>query len=175
MQEGADITGLLSLLYEITRNPSLFVAIPIVHCWTKLLKSNALPENLTTQIILPLLEICCARLMRYEAFPEDSEDPTILFLNEDVDTVPERHAFLGNFRRYCSDVIETAVRKVPMETMSSILPKATSMFQNLYQDQPPFNRMYRFTGDWPPLTLCSPIVLKVFDARPQCRCIRYHH
>lgn len=110
--------------------------------------------------------------MRYESFPEDSEDPTILFLNEDVDTVPERHAFLGNFRRYCSDVIETAVRKIPIETMSNILPKATTMFQNLYQNQPPFNRMYRLSGDWPSLTLRSSDVFKDLDARSQCRCIR---
>jgi exportin-5 len=172
--EGTDITSFLNLLYQITRNPSFFVAIPILHCWTKLLKSNALPENLTTQIIIPLLEICCARLMRYEAFPEDSEDPTILFLNEDVDTVPERHAFLGNFRRYCSEVIETAVRKIPMEAMSDILSKASSMFDNLYRDQPPFNRMCRDTGDWPVLTLRSPNLLEDLDARPQRRCIRRH-
>jgi exportin-5 len=89
---------------------------------------------------MSLLQICSARLIRYEQFPEDSEDVTILFLNEDVDTVPERHAFLGNFRRYCVEIIETIVRYHPMEATTHILSQASTMFQNLYQDQPPFQR-----------------------------------
>jgi hypothetical protein len=38
---------------------------------------------------------------RYTSWTE-SEDPTVQFLVEDIDTVPERHAFVGNYRRYCS-------------------------------------------------------------------------
>lgn len=87
-----------------------------------------------------LLEICCTRLIRYEAFSEDSEDVTILFLNEDVDTVPEKHAFLGNYRRFCVDIIDVLVRRTPVEAMEHILGQATNVFQSLYNDQPPFNR-----------------------------------
>jgi exportin-5 len=87
-----------------------------------------------------LLETCCARLIRYEALPEDTEDVTLQFLNEDIDTVPERHAFLGNYRRFCADVIEVLVRKTPVEAMQHILSQATSMLQNLYHDQPSFQR-----------------------------------
>jgi exportin-5 len=141
--EGADIPSLLSLLYEIARNPSLFVAIPSLHCWTKLLKSYTLSDSLTNDMLIALLQICSARLMRYEAFPEDTDNVTVLFLNEDVDTVPERHAFLGNFRRYCSDVIETVVRQIPVEAMSHILSEASSTFQNLYQGRPAFDRTCR--------------------------------
>lgn len=85
-----------------------------------------------------LLETCCARLIRYEALPEDTEDITLQFLNEDIDTVPERHAFLGNYRRFCADVIEVLVRRTPVEAMEHILGQATSMLQNLYNDHPPF-------------------------------------
>lgn len=85
-----------------------------------------------------LLETCCARLIRYEVFPEDSEDVTILFLNEDIDTVPERHAFLGNYRRFCADVIEVLVRRTPVEAMEHILAQATNTLQSLYNDHPPF-------------------------------------
>ncbi|KAF2277539.1 uncharacterized protein EI97DRAFT_374586 [Westerdykella ornata] len=138
LPEGSNIPGFLELLFDITRNPSLFVSIPVLHCWTKLLRSRFLRENFAQQIMMPLLELCCARLIRYEAFPEDSENPTILFLNEDVDTVPERHAFLGNYRRYCVDIIETAVRHHPIDAMTLVLTQATTMFQNLYQDEPPF-------------------------------------
>lgn len=77
-------------------------------------------------------------MIRYESFPEDSEDVTILFLNEDIDTIPERHAFLGNYRRFCAEVIDTLVRKTPVEALEHILGQATNMFQTLYNDQPPF-------------------------------------
>lgn len=125
------------------RNPSLVVSIPVLHCWSKLLRSRIVRDSgVVTQKIGGLLETCCARLIRYEAFPEDSEDATILFLNEDIDTVPERHAFLGNYRRFCADVIEVLVRKTPVEAMEHILGQATTVFQNLYNDQPPFQRKF---------------------------------
>lgn len=85
-----------------------------------------------------LLETCCARLIRYESLPEDTEDVTLQFLNEDIDTVPERHAFLGNYRRFCADIIEVLVRRTPVEAMQHILGQATHMLSNLYSDKPSF-------------------------------------
>ena len=87
-----------------------------------------------------LLETCCARLIRYESLPEDTEDVTLQFLNEDIDTLPERHAFLGNYRRFCSDVIELLVKRTPVEAMEHILGQATNTFQHLYDNEPPFQR-----------------------------------
>jgi exportin-5 len=117
------------------------VSIPILHAFTKLLRSPVVRNSeLINPIVGGLLQLCCTRLVRYEAFPEDSEDPTILFLNEDVDTIPEKHAFLGNYRRYCADVVETLVRKTPVEAMEHILSQSGSLFRNLYVDQPPFTR-----------------------------------
>lgn len=139
--EGSDLPGIFGLLFDILRNPSLVVSIPVLHCWSKLLRSRVVRDsNVVSQMIGGLLEVCCERLIRYESFPEDSEDVTILFLNEDIDTVPERHAFLGNYRRFCADVIEVLVRRTPVEAMEHILAQATTMFQNLYQNQPPFQR-----------------------------------
>jgi exportin-5 len=80
--------------------------------------------------------------------PEDTEDVTLQFLNEDIDTVPERHAFLGNYRRFCADVIEVLVRKTPVEAMEHILAQATNMFHNLYNSQPSFQRQ-TFTKNSP--------------------------
>ena len=121
------------------RNPSLVVSIPVLHCWTKLLRSSVVRESdVVNSMVGGLLETCCARLVRYEALPEDAEDVTLQFLNEDIDTIPERHAFLGNYRRFCADVIEVLVRKTPVEAMEHILSQATNMLQNLYSDQPSF-------------------------------------
>ncbi|KAF2641514.1 ARM repeat-containing protein [Massarina eburnea CBS 473.64] len=137
--EDSDLSGIFRLLFDIFRSPSLVVSIPVLHCWTKLLRSRIVRESeVVTQMVGGLLETCCARLIRYEVFPEDSEDVTILFLNEDIDTVPERHAFLGNYRRFCADVIDVLVRRTPVEAMQHILGQATNTFQNLYSGQPAF-------------------------------------
>ncbi|KAF9731708.1 hypothetical protein PMIN03_010847 [Paraphaeosphaeria minitans] len=137
--EGSDLPGIFQFLYDVARNPSLVVSIPVLHCWTKLLRSKIVRESpVVTNMLGGLLEICCARLIRYEVFPEDSEEVTILFLNEDIDTVPERHAFLGNYRRFCADVIDVLVRRTPVEAMEHILGQATNTFQSLYNDTPPF-------------------------------------
>ncbi|KAJ4348535.1 karyopherin [Didymosphaeria variabile] len=137
--EGSDLPGIFQFLYDVARNPSLVVSIPVLHCWTKLLRSRIVRESpVVNQMVGGLLEICCARLVRYEVFPEDSEDATILFLSEDIDTVPERHAFLGNYRRFCADVIDVLVRRTPVEAMEHILGQATNTLQGLYNDNPPF-------------------------------------
>ncbi|ORY09735.1 armadillo-type protein [Clohesyomyces aquaticus] len=137
--EGSDLPGIFGLLFDILRNPSLVVSIPILHCWTKLLRSRIVRDSdVVTQMIGGLLATCCERLIRYESFPEDSQDPTYLFLLEDIDTVPERHAFIGNYRRFCADIIEVLVRRTPVEAMEHILGQATTMFQNLYRDRPAF-------------------------------------
>ena len=111
-------------------------------------------ENNTIQSMIGgLLETSCSRLIRYESLPEDTGDITLQFLNEDIDTVPERHAFLGNYRRFCADLIETLVRWIPVEATEHILGQATNILSNLYQNQPQFQ----------PQTFAknSPVVLKV--------------
>ncbi|KAF2259938.1 ARM repeat-containing protein [Lojkania enalia] len=139
--EGSDLPGIFSLLFELLRNPSLVVSIPVLHCWSKLLRSRVVRDStVVSQMVGGLLQTCCERLVRYEAFPEDSEDVTVLFLNEDIDTLPERHAFLGNYRRFCVDVIEVLVRETPVEAMEHILGQATTLFRNLYSNSPLFQR-----------------------------------
>jgi exportin-5 len=152
--EGSDFAGILGFLFDVMRNPSLVVSIPVLHCWTKLLRSPFVRENDTIKSMIGgLLETSCSRLIRYEALPEDTEDVTLQFLNEDIDTVPERHAFLGNYRRFCADMIETLVRWIPVEATEHILSQATDILQNLYREQPPFQQQ-TFTKN-------SPTVLRV--------------
>lgn len=137
--EGSDLAGVFGFLYDILRNPSLVVSIPVLHCWTKLLRSRVVRDSeVVNSMVGGLLETCCARLIRYESLPEDTEDVTLQFLNEDIDTVPERHAFLGNYRRFCADIIEVLVRRTPVEAMQHILGQATHMLSNLYSDKPSF-------------------------------------
>ncbi|KAI9841115.1 MAG: hypothetical protein M1838_003702 [Thelocarpon superellum] len=137
--ESSDLPAFLNLLLEMLASQSLTISIPILHTWTRLLRSDVIGGSDTMlPLIGRLLEICSQRLVRYESFPEDSEDPAILYLNEDLDTQPERHAFLGNYRRYCVQVVEIIVRRKPFEAMYHVLGQVDHSLQTLYHEQPPF-------------------------------------
>lgn len=90
-------------------------------------------------LIAPLLEMCSSRLIRYESMPEDSENPSLSFLLEDIDTIPERHAFLGNYRRYSAQIIELIVRQKRSEAILHILGQVDQAMRSLYVGQAPFS------------------------------------
>ena len=139
--DSTDLPGFLNLLLDIMSSQSLTVSIPILYTWVKLLRSDVIGgSDAISPLIGPLLELCSHRLIRYESLPEESNDPSYLYLNEDIDTVPERHAFLGNYRRYCVQVVEIIVRRKPFEALYHILGQVDQSLQTLYNDQPPFRR-----------------------------------
>lgn len=130
-----DVPMTLQFLVLVLQNPSLVVSIPVLYSWTKIL---ACPSSTVSDAVLPLigslLETCSHRLLRYEALPTGTSDPTLLFLCEDFDTIPERHAFVGNYRRFCTEVVEKIVRKSPFEAIRHIVSQADNLIQSLYPD-----------------------------------------
>ena len=72
--------------------------------------------------------------VKYESLPEGSNS-SLLFLAEDLDTIPERHAFLGNYRRFCSSIVESMVRKRPMEAFQFILSRVDTFLNELQAEQ----------------------------------------
>lgn len=137
-----DVPQLFALLIEVLQHPSLVVSVPILYLWTRLLATQgAQYSSELTQHIATLLNVCSQRLIRYEALPEDSQDITFLFLNEDFDTMPERHAFVGNYRRFCTEAVEHVISKAPLEAMPYVISQAESAFSTLYTDAPPFSSM----------------------------------
>ncbi|KAK0610469.1 armadillo-type protein [Bombardia bombarda] len=135
-----NVQNFLELLIMVVESQSLVVSIPVLVTWTRLLSHRSLgPAAANTPLVLPLLELCSSRLIRYENLPEDTEDATFVLLMEDTDTVPERHAFLGNYRRYSCQVIENIVQLKLSDAFSYILNQAESAFQTLYDGQPPLN------------------------------------
>ncbi|KAL1881361.1 hypothetical protein VTK73DRAFT_4368 [Phialemonium thermophilum] len=132
-----NIQDFLQLLLLVAQSQSLVVSIPVLVTWTRLLRNAAIgPIVATTHIVAPLLELCSSRLIRYESLPEDTEDPTYLLLLEDTDTTPERHAFLGNYRRYSCQVIESIVELKLADATYHILTTAEKMLSTLYVTGP---------------------------------------
>jgi len=78
---------------------------------------------------------------KYESLPEDA-NASLLFLSEDLDTIPERHAFLGNYRRFCSNIVESMVRKRPLEGFDFILTRVDAFLNELQNEMPPFQCMF---------------------------------
>lgn len=138
--DSCDLPNLLKLFLAISQSQSFIVSIPIILTWTKLLRSEIIGASPTmTPLIAPLLELCSSRLIRYESLPEDPEDPSLIFLLEDIDTLPERHAFLGNYRRYCSQVIEMVVRRKHSAAIYHILGRVDNAMEHIYDGQPAFS------------------------------------
>jgi exportin-5 len=155
--EDCDLPNLLNLLLAIAQSPSFVISIPILVSWTRLLRSDAIGRSSAINTLIgPLLELCSSRLIRYESIPGDSDDPSIIFLHEDIDTIPERHAFLGNYRRYSVQIIELIVRQKQSEAIYHILSQVDQALQHLYDGQP------GFAGLWPKkLTLEQSLLLLV--------------
>jgi exportin-5 len=139
--EDCDLPNLLNLFLAITQSQSFVVSIPLLLTWTRLLRSETIGSSPTiTPLIAPLLELCSSRLIRYESMPDDTDDPSFVLLLEDIDTIPERHAFLGNYRRYCASIIEHVVRQKQSEAIYHILGQIDHSLQHLYDGQPSLNR-----------------------------------
>ena len=118
----------------------MHVTIPILHLWTKYLNHELIGSSQEAMgRVGVLLEICSRRLLRYEALPEDSNLPAVIFLNEDVDTMPERHAFLGNYARFCNEVVRSIVSQQPADAIAHILSQADGVLSSLYDGQARFD------------------------------------
>ena len=131
--------GFFELLLDVMKNKSLHVSIPALHLWVKLLSSDEIGNsNAIMALISDLLETCSERLVRFESLPEDSSNSSIVFLNEDVDTMPERHAFLGNYARFCNQIVELVVQKQPIDALYHILGQADQVLDHVYDGEPPF-------------------------------------
>jgi exportin-5 len=142
--QGSDIEGFFNLLLRVVQSQSLVVSIPVLVTWTRLLHNPDIgPKFADSHLIGALLEVCSSRLLRYENLPEDTQDATYVLLLEDTDTIPERHAFLGNYRRYSSQIIELIVQLKLSEAVYHILGQTENVLQHLYDGHPPLD------GPWP--------------------------
>ena len=131
----------LDLLLSIVKNQSLHVSIPALHLWVRLLGYEVIRRlPAVTHRVGELLEICSHRLIRYEALPVETTNPSIIFLNEDVDTLPEKHAFLGNYARFCTQAVELIVEEQPVDALYHILAQADHVLDHLYDGEPAFER-----------------------------------
>jgi exportin-5 len=136
---GLNVEAFVEFLLQVGQSQSLVVSIPILVTWTRLLGNPMIGPTLAdTPLVGPLLELCSSRMIRYENLPEDTEDPSYVFLVEDTDTMPERHAFLGNYRRYSAQIIEGIVQLKLVDAFHHVLGQAETVLQGV-ANQPPLD------------------------------------
>ena len=123
---------LFELLQNVLQSKSLIVSIPVLDSWSKLLPGNdPRIRDQVLQALGVLMQTCGSRLLRYESVSEaDAEnDEIIQFLNEDFDTVPERHAFIGAYQKHCANVITKIARDRPKEVLEYVFGQMQSMLE----------------------------------------------
>ncbi|ETN38132.1 uncharacterized protein HMPREF1541_07756 [Cyphellophora europaea CBS 101466] len=102
-----DITAFLNFMIAIAQHDSLIVSIPAVHSWERLF---AMPSwrrsEAVSGCVSTLLDVVCPRLLQYDQLPEDTDEPAVIFVNEEIEIFPERQGFYLNYRRLCSSVVE---------------------------------------------------------------------
>ncbi|KAI9823504.1 MAG: hypothetical protein M1826_007716 [Phylliscum demangeonii] len=107
---------------------------------SEIIKSRQIGHSdAVTALIGPLMDTCSRRLLKYELLSEPSDNSALLFLDEDFDTMPERHVFIGNYRRSCMSVIEAIVMKRPVEALQHVLSCVEDAIRALYTTCPPLN------------------------------------
>ncbi|KAF2770934.1 hypothetical protein EJ03DRAFT_381697 [Teratosphaeria nubilosa] len=130
-----DVPDFFDLLLYVLQSKSLVVSIPVLHSWSK---TMAVTAGSIVDILLKaldtLIQTCSERLLRYENLQDNlqsgTEDEVLQFLDEDFDTIPERHAFLGNYRRYCTSIIQAIARIRPSEALQHVLADMRRMLES---------------------------------------------
>ncbi|ETI25101.1 hypothetical protein G647_04472 [Cladophialophora carrionii CBS 160.54] len=102
-----DLSPFLQLLTAVAEHESLIVSIPVIHAWVKMLEVSSWRANpAIVRCMGPLLQVVSTRLIQYEQFPEDVQNPVVTFVNEEIELFPERQGFYMNYRRLCAAAIE---------------------------------------------------------------------
>ncbi|KAK9450008.1 armadillo-type protein [Limtongia smithiae] len=111
-----DFNGYLELVLLTTRHESLIISGLSLQFWSSILRLENLAQRPAVTELLPrLLELSADRIIKYEGVEERTV--TKQFLEMDFESVPEMHAFLGNYKRYIEDIARLVVCRMPIDSM----------------------------------------------------------
>jgi exportin-5 len=97
----------LHFLILIAQHQSPIVSIPGVHAWVKLLEMPSWRRDpAVASCVAPLLDVVCSGLIQYDQLPDDTDEPAVIFVSEEIEIFPEKQGFYLNYRRLNASVIE---------------------------------------------------------------------
>jgi exportin-5 len=102
-----DTSVFLEFMVEICQHESLIVSIPTTHAWVKILGSGKWRKSSSVAACVgPLLQFACQRTIQYDLLGDDSDEPAVIFVNDEIELSTERAGFFLNYRRLCYQIIE---------------------------------------------------------------------
>lgn len=102
-----DTSPFLEFMVEICRHESLIVSIPTTHAWAKILGSGKWRKSSSVAACVgPLLQFASQRTIQYDLLGEESEEPAVVFVNDEIELSTERSGFFISYRRLCYQIIE---------------------------------------------------------------------
>lgn len=129
LPEDADLRTYLRLVLETTRHPSLMVSGLSLQFWCSVLRVEQLAGKDEVAELLPeLLETATDRCLKYEDLPEDHVSRR--YIDLDFDSLPESHAFLGNYRRFIEDILRLVVCKIPIDSLQWLRQRMEAFFSS---------------------------------------------
>ena len=130
----------LHFLIVVAQHPSPIVSIPAVHSWVKLLEIPAWRRHESiSSCVAPVLEVVCSRLVQYDQYPDDTNEPAVIFVNEEIEIFPERQGFLLNFRRLNASVIEWICYTYLEQALDFILTQVSGILQQIKRSESAFS------------------------------------
>lgn len=127
-----DLAPFLHFLTYMAEHESLIVSIPMIHSWVKLLEVPSWRKTpAVSSCIGPILQVASERLIQYDQLPEDTQNPVVLFVNEEIELFPERQGFYLNYRRLCSAVIEWICYAQLENAMQAVLKRVDDLLDEI--------------------------------------------
>ncbi len=129
----------LHLLILIARHESPIVSIAAVHSWVKLLEAPPWRRHAdVASCVAPLLEVVCSRLVQYDHYPDDTNEPAVLFVSEEIEIFPERQGFYLNYRKLNASVIEWICYTHLEQALDFILSQVSDVLDEIQQSEASF-------------------------------------
>lgn len=130
--EDFDLVPFLTLLINVAQHDSLIVSIAAVHSWHKLIETWALKKPKAIEAcVQPILQVAMQRILAYDMLPNDTEEPAVLFVNDEIELYPERQGFYLNYRRLCFAIVENISLTYLQDALGFILTSADQRLQEV--------------------------------------------
>ena len=121
-EHSSSLFDFMKMMAIMVEHPSLEVSMPIMYTMSKLYAEwHSKLRDALMMVMGPYIKVGTERLLRYDLFPEDSNEPSVLFSAYDSEDFPERHAMIGNYRKYCKTTVECIAERRPREASEYVI------------------------------------------------------
>ena len=133
--EDIDLADILDLVLLTWQHKSLIISGMANNFWCSLLRDERLNDHAHVSArYAQILEIGSQRLLRFE----DAKAQMLLgselqmYLDLDLENMPELHAFCGNYKRFIFDIVRMVVFKRPLQAIDWARAQVINFFSREY-------------------------------------------